>query len=264
MISTLKALLPDSFEPYAVRLWIACRPLLRLVFLGRRRYCPICDSWSRRFLPHGPPARREYDARCPVCRSVRRHRLTWIFLKQRTELFSGAPKRLLHVAPEMSMMAAFERAPGLDYLPTDIEGPYAKVKMDLTAMTAGDASFDAIYCSHVLEHVHDDRKAMREMFRTLKPGGWAVIMVPISDQPTFEDPSVTDPAERDRLFWQSDHVRLYGHDICDRLAEAGFEVEVVYAPQLVDAAACERMGLNPKEPLFYARKPRSGAQRRIE
>jgi len=259
MIARLKSLLPASLEPHAVRLWIACRPLLRLAFFGRRRYCPVCDSWTRRFLPHGPPALREQDARCPVCRSVRRHRLTWIFFKQRTELFSGGPRRLLHVAPEMSMMAALGRVAGLDYVPTDIAGPYAAVRMDLTAMGARDASFDAIYCSHVLEHVHDDRKAMREMYRTLKPGGWAVIMVPVSDQPTFEDPSITDPAERERLFLQSDHVRLYGFDICERLAAAGFEVEVVYAPQLVDAAACARMGLNPKEPLFYARKPPSAA-----
>ena len=256
--------LPRSVEPLAVRLFIACRPILKLLFLGRRRYCPVCESWTRRFLPHGPPVLRQDDARCPVCRAVIRHRLTWLYLKERTTLFDGTPKRLLHVAPEMSMMAAFERVPGLQYLSADLDSPHAMVKMDLTAIDAPEASFDAIYCSHVLEHVHDDRKAMREMFRVLKPGGWALIMVPLSDRPTHEDQSVTDPAERERLFLQSDHVRLYGPDIRERLAAAGFEVRLGRARELLDEAGRRRMGLTTEEVLFDARKPRSGAAHAVE
>jgi SAM-dependent methyltransferase len=254
-MSWLKALLPKALEPLAVRVWIACRPLWRVVFRGRARYCPVCESWTRGFLPHGPLARRLDDARCPVCRSVNRHRLAWIYLGRRTPLLDGSPKRLLHVAPEMSMMAAFRRSRGIDYLSIDLHGPHAMAKMDLMALDAPGDSFDAIYCSHVLEHVADDRKAMREMFRVLRPGGLALIMVPLSDQPTFEDPSITDPAERERVYWQSDHVRLYGMDIRERLAEAGFEVRVTYGRDIADAQQCRVMGLLPQEAMFDARKP---------
>ncbi len=155
------------------------------------------------------------------------------------------------------MGAALERLPGVDYLSADLGSAHAMVRMDITDTGVDDDSFDLIYCSHVLEHVRDDRAAMREMFRVLKPGGRALIMVPISDGPTLEDPAVIDPAERERLYLQSDHVRLYGlDDLRERLAAHGFEVEVSFARELVDAAGCAQMGLNPHEPIFDARKPR--------
>ena len=251
----LTSLLPPALEPAAIRAWILARPALKILLYGRSRYCPLCGSWTRRFLPHGPGARRIDDARCPVCRSVRRHRLSWIFLKQKTSLFDGKPKRLLHVAPEISLMPAFEAVRGLDYLSADLSARHAMLKMDLTAIQFPDRSFDAIYCSHVLEHIPEDRKAMAEMFRVLRPGGWALIMVPVSDQPTFEDPSVTDPAERERLFWQDDHVRLYGYDLRDRLAAAGFEVQIVFGRDLLGAKELETMAIDPGEAVFFARKP---------
>ena len=236
-----------------MRLWLVGRPLLRLVFFGRRRYCPLCASWTRRFLPHGPAARRTDDARCPVCRSVGRHRLSWLYLER---LLDGTAKRVLHMAPEMSIGAALQRVPGIEYLSADLGSPHAMVKMDITATGVADDSFDLIYCSHVLEHVRDDRAAMREMFRVLKPGGRALIMVPIRSGATLEDPAVTDPAERERLYLQSDHVRFYGlEDLRERLAAQGFEVQVTFARELVVRAACEQMGLNPDEPIFDARKP---------
>ena len=113
---------------------------------------------------------------------------------------------------------------------------------------------DVILCSHVLEHVEDDRKAMRELFRVLRPGGWAMIQVPLSSQPTFEDPSITDPAERERLFWQADHVRLYGLDIADRLREAGFNVVTVFGEDLVDPDQLVKTGIYPRDAVFLCRK----------
>lgn len=154
------------------------------------------------------------------------------------------------------MSAALQRVPGIEYLSADLGSPHAMVKMDITATGLADDSFDLIYCSHVLEHVRDDRAAMREMFRVLKRGGRALIMVPIKSGATLEDPALTDPAERERLYLQSDHLRLYGlEDLRERLAAQGFEVQVAFARELVDRAACEQMGLNPDEPIFDARKP---------
>jgi SAM-dependent methyltransferase len=145
--------------------------------------------------------------------------------------------------------------PGVDYLSADLISPHAMVKMDITDIDLPDSSFDIVYCSHILEHVTDDLKAMSEMVRVLKPGGLALIQVPISENGTFEDPSITDPGERERLFWQSVHVRLYGLDIKDRLAVAGFDVEVVFGHQLIEPQSRESMGIDSNEVIFHCRKP---------
>jgi SAM-dependent methyltransferase len=95
--------------------------------------------------------------------------------------------------------------------------PRAMVRMDITDIQYPKDTFDVIYCSHVLEHVVDDRKAMREFHRVLRPDGWALLLVPITVEKTFEDPSVTDPEERLSVFGQEDHVRCYGPDYVERL-----------------------------------------------
>ena len=255
MVSQIKALLPTALEPLAIRMWYLCRPIIRLIFFSRSKYCCVCDSWSRFFLSHGPLSRRRKDVVCPICLSHRRHRLAWIYLNSCTNITDGSPKKLLHFAPETEFSKRFKKIPGIDYLSADLVSPHAMVKMDITDIDWPDSSFDIVYCSHVLEHVPEDRKAMSEMFRVVKPGGWALIQVPVWKDDTIEDPSITDPGERERLFGQSDHVRLYGLDIKNRLAAAGFDVEVVFAHQLIEPQNCERMGINPNEPIFHCRKP---------
>ena len=117
------------------------------------------------------------------------------------------------------------------------------MKMDIMDIQYPDESFDVIYCSHVLEHVPDDRKAMREFRRVLKRGGWAILLVPITAGKTHEDPSITEPAERLRVFGQEDHVRIYGPDYVDRLREAGFAVTETRVPDLVSPEDAQLMGL---------------------
>lgn len=143
----------------------------------------------------------------------------------------------------------------MGYVTADLQNP-ADFQWDITAIPQPDASFDVIYCSHVLEHVYEDRKAMSEFYRVLKPGGWAVLNVPITDEVTFEDPSVTDPAERLRVFGQKDHVRRYGPDYVDRLREAGFQVETVYPRDLFSIDELERLTLNSAAAgeVFYCTK----------
>lgn len=129
-------------------------------------------------------------------------------------------------------------------------------KMDITDIHHPDHSFDVIVCSHVLEHVSDDRRAMRELCRVLRPSGWAILNVPINADRTFEDPSITDPQERQRVFGQHDHVRNYGPDDQHRLEEAGFAVSVTYPTDLLSPADIERQGLGKggAGEIFFCRK----------
>jgi SAM-dependent methyltransferase len=112
--------------------------------------------------------------------------------------------------------------PGYTY-PEDV------IEIDLLALDCQDGVFDLIICNHVLEHIVDDRRAIREIHRVLKPTGTAILQVPLSKttRKTEEDFEITDPEEREKLYGQPDHVRLYGLDYVDRLAECGFEVDIL-------------------------------------
>jgi SAM-dependent methyltransferase len=158
---------------------------------------------------------------------------------------------MLHVAPEECLEKRFRRRLGAGYVTADLLNPRVMVSMDVTNIQYANHSFDVISCSHVFEHVVDDRKAMREFRRVLKPGGWAILNVPITVERTFEDPSVIDPAERLRLFGQEDHVRCYGPDYVDRLREAGFTVEVTTVADLVPVETATQMGLTEASGEIY-------------
>lgn len=209
-------------------------------YRGTERYCPLCLGWFRRFRPTGRPRRQ--DAKCPRCGTVERHRLLWLFLQRRGHLLEGG-RRMLHVAPEVALEAHFRSVIGDGYVSADLTDPRAMVKIDITDIAYPDDSFDIVYCSHVLEQVEDDRKAMRELRRVLAPGGWAILAVPIGRETTFEDASITTAAERQRVFGQWDHVRIYGRDYLDRLREAGFNVEVIRPSDLQPESECVRMGI---------------------
>jgi SAM-dependent methyltransferase len=175
-------------------------------------------------LPYGYIESRE-NALCPGCLSLERHRLLWLFLKNRTGFFKDAIK-VLHIAPEQCFYDRFKKMKNLVYTTADLESPLADVKLDVQKMPFADDVFDVVICNHVLEHVPDDRKALLEIFRVLKRGGFAIMQVPTvySEEKTIEDPEVTDPAERQRLFRQKDHFRLYGKDYLERVMSAGFVI----------------------------------------
>jgi methyltransferase family protein len=219
--------------------------------------CPVCETDADHFLPFraAPTRIRRTGARCATCGSHERHRMIWRFFEERTNLFEAPIKRMLHVAPEAELSHRFEAHPMIDYLSVDLQMPRAMVHMDITQMTFESASFDVVYCSHVLEHIPDDRKAIAELYRVLKPGGWAILQVPIVREATEEDPSVDSPEERLRRFDQPDHVRAYGPDYRERLEAAGFEVTVSdFAAQLDP-----RCNVDPTEPVFYCAKPQQSA-----
>jgi len=178
-----------------------------------------------------------------------------LYFPARTNLFDGTPKKMLHIAPERHFVRMFANIKGLDYLSGDLSRSLAMVKMDITKIQYPDASFDVIYCSHVLEHIPDDRLAMSELYRVLKPGGWAILQVPQADQDvTYEDFSITDPVEREKQFGQYDHVRWYGRDYKDRLAQVGFQVTVDHFVRDLDPSQAKLYGLMLSENVYLCRK----------
>lgn len=239
----------DMARAFWRRLWRRLRPLF---YLGTSKWCPVCERGSRKFVSFGT-TRRE-NAQCVHCNARERHRFVWVFFARRTDLFDGASKKVLHVAPEHCFERRLKDRLGPGYLTADLLVP-AMVRMDITEIQYPPDHFDVIYCSHVLEHVVDDRKAMREFHRVLKPKGWAVLLVPITAKKTFEDPTVVDPAERLRLYGQANHVRRYGPDYVDRLRESGFNVEISRVSDLCDEVEAARMGLpSGRGAIYYCTK----------
>lgn len=214
--------------------------------------CPVCDSQYKKFLPYGRVARE--NALCPNCLALERHRLMWLFLKEKTDFFS-APLKVLHVAPEHCFIERFEALPNLDYITADIESPLAKVKMDVHEIPFPENTFDVIFCNHVLEHVEDDLKACAEFNRVLKPNGWGILQSPVYPlEKTLEDKSITDPAARERIFGQRDHVRKFGKDYAERLRKSGLKIEENKFVQELADDRISRFALPKEEIIFVCRK----------
>jgi len=161
---------------------------------------------------------------------------------------------MLHVAPERCLERQLRKS--FDSLSVDLEPNRAMVLMDIRGMHFLDASFEAIVCNHVLEHIPEDRKAIAELYRVLKPEGWASIQVPIEGEITQEDLTVTQPEERERLYGQADHVRQYGSDFKFRLEEAGFSVSVFPKEEITSPIMLDRISVNcEREVWICSKKP---------
>lgn len=203
-------------------------PIVGLFYRGKALQCPLCGKRFRRMLPYGYVTPRP-NALCPHCLSLERHRLLWLYLTRETDLFTARPK-LLHIAPEVCLMRHLKpRYKGVEerYVTADLESPLADLHFDIQQIPLADEQFDAVICNHLMEHVADDRQAMHELHRILRKGGWGVLLSPVEldRATTYEDDTITDPAERTRIFGQYDHRRIYGNDFAARLREAGFTVE---------------------------------------
>jgi len=193
--------------------------------VGNKNFCPICNSELPTFIPGGVDQRE--NAMCPKCGSLERNRAVYLFLKEETNIFDKKIK-MLHFAPEIVLAEIFSKMDNIEYLPVDINPDMhdVKEKMDIQDIKYEDNTFDIIYCSHVLEHVSNDKKAMEELYRVLKPGGKAIIQVPLNPnyKETYEDPSFNTPELRLKHYGQSDHVRHYGLDFKEKLENVGFKV----------------------------------------
>jgi len=212
------------------------RPFLAFFLKGDTFIDPIDGKGFKSFLPYGYGEQRN-NVLSPSTLSLERHRLLWLYLKSETDFFT-ANKSVLHFAPEQCFLNRFRALKNLEYTTTDLESPIADVKADICNLPFKDNSYDIILCNHVLEHIPDDTKAMQELYRVMKPGGFGVFQIPqdLNRGLTFEDDTITDKAERSKIFGQYDHVRIYGRDYFDKLRSFGFTVkEVDFTATLTDA-----------------------------
>ncbi|MDE6375172.1 MAG: class I SAM-dependent methyltransferase [Alistipes sp.] len=231
-------------------------PMLGLLYKGRGVQCPVCGARYRKFLPYGYVEPRP-NALCPRCLSLERHRLLWLYLERETDLLEALP-RTLHIAPEVCLerrlQPAFAAHPDR-YVTADLESPLAELHFDVQEIPLADETFGAVICNHLLEHVADDRRALRELYRVLRPGGWGILLSPVdlARTETYEDDTVVDPAERTRIFGQYDHRRIYGTDYAARLCEAGFEALDIDYASTFDEADRRRYAL-PADHIYVVRK----------
>lgn len=221
-----------------------------LFYRGSNIFCNVCDRSFRKLLPYGRINPRS-NALCPNCLALERHRLMWLYLKEQTPFFKD-DLRLLHIAPEVCFIGKIRSMKNIRYTTADLESPLADVKMDIRRMPFSDASFDVVFCNHVMEHIDDDLLAMKEVWRVLRKGGWAIIQSPqdLSLEQTYEDPSINTPAGREKVYGQSDHMRTYGKDYGKRLAAAGFKVKEDEFVKTLPANTINRLAL-PSEEIIY-------------
>lgn len=209
------------------------RPILAFFLKGEKFTDPIDEKSFKTFLPYGYDKQRN-NVLSPSTLSLERHRLLWLYLKNETLFFSSKHK-VLHFAPEQAFYKRFRKMQNLEYITTDLNSPLADVKADICNLPFQDNEFDIILCNHVLEHIPNDTKAMQELYRVLKIGGYGIFQIPqdLSREKSFEDDSIIDKKQRSKIFGQYDHVRVYGRDYFDKLRSIGFKVdEVDYTSKL--------------------------------
>ncbi len=254
MSSLFKLALNKLPRPVLIRISYLVRPFLKIYLKGSRYTDPIDGNSFRKFLPYGYENQRE-NVLSPSTLSLERHRLLWLYLKDHTGFFSKNLK-VLHFAPEQAFYKRFRKLSNLDYTTTDLNSPLADVKADICDLPFENHSFDFILCNHVLEHIPDDKLAMQELYRVLKPGGTAILQIPqeLDRALTFQDDSITDPKERAKIFGQYDHVRIYGRDYFDKLRQIGFKVEEVDLTSTLSAQQIDRYRLAKGELIPVCRK----------
>ena len=224
-----KSILNTIPRPWLIKASYIVRPVIFWYLRGDKFTDPIDGRSFRKFLPYGYGKQRE-NALSPSTLSLERHRLMWLFLRDNTTFFTATKKlKVLHIAPEQCFLDIFRKQQNLNYITSDLESPIADVKADICDLPFKENEFDIIFCNHVLEHISNDTKAMQELYRVLKPGGFGIFQIPqdLSKAITFEDNTITDRKERAKLFGQYDHVRVYGRDYFDKLRSIGFKVDEV-------------------------------------
>lgn len=254
-MSLFKTILNTIPRPILIKASYLARPIIAWWLKGDNFTDPIDGKSFKKFLPYGYGAQRE-NALSPSTLSLERHRLLWLFLQRESNFFSSDKKlKVLHIAPEQCFLDLFRKQQNLEYTTSDLESPIADVKADICDLPFEDNSFDVVFCNHVLEHISDDTKAMQELYRVMKVGGFGIFQIPqdLSREVTFEDDSITEPKERAKIFGQYDHVRVYGRDYFDKLRSIGFTVDEIDYTKKIAPEKLERFALMKGEilPVCY-------------
>jgi SAM-dependent methyltransferase len=254
-VSIFKSILNTVPRPWLIKVSYLVRPIIALSLKGNKYTDPIDGKSFRKFLPYGYGKQRE-NALSPSTLSLERHRLMWLFLRNDTDFFTSKEKiKTLHIAPEQCFLDLFRKQKNLEYITSDLESPIADVKADICNLPFDDNSFDVIFCNHVLEHIINDTKAMQELYRVLKKGGFGIFQIPqdLSREKTFEDNTITNRRERAEIFGQYDHVRVYGRDYFNKLRSVGFAVDEIDYTKKITREKLERYCLMKNEilPVCY-------------
>jgi len=256
MKKLIKFLLKIIPRTLLIRFSFLVRKPMAIIYKGTDYQCPVCKKQFRKFLPYGYGKSNRDNRLCPNCLSLERHRLLWLFLKQKTNFFT-AKLSVLHMAPEQPFLKHFKKMSNLNYTTADLYSPIVDVKTDIRNMVFKDEEFDFAICNHVLEHIDDEQKAMKEILRVLKPGGKAILQVPIdySLEKTFEDSTITSKKDREKYYGQYDHVRQYGKDYPQRLKQAGFEVKEDDFVNSFTEEEQEKYRFDKNEIIYLCKKP---------
>ncbi len=254
-MSLFKKILNTIPRPLLIKASYVVKPIIAFYLKGDKFTDPIDGKSFRKFLPYGYGKQRE-NALSPSTLSLERHRLMWLFLQDETDFFTSTKKlKVLHIAPEQCFLDIFRKQNNLDYITSDLESPIADVKADICDLPFIDNEFDVVFCNHVFEHITDDTKAMQELYRVLKKGGFGIFQIPqdVSKEKTFEDNSITDKKERAKIFGQYDHVRVYGRDYFDKLRSVGFTVDEIDYTKKISTEKIEQFCLMKGEilPVCY-------------
>ncbi|MBN1288117.1 MAG: methyltransferase domain-containing protein [Actinobacteria bacterium] len=221
-----------------------------LPFIGNTKECPCCGRTFRIFL-YSP----YLTARCPYCLSVERYRLLCLFLDREMN-FGYDSRNVLEIGPAWCFQKYCTSKPNIEYTSADISSSLAAYHMDICDLDFGDQQFDSIICYHVLEHIEDDSRALEELFRILKPGGWAMIQVPVESDRTRERSELNEEERREFLKWE-DHLRVYGPEFFELPASVGFVVDILPFAEDFSPEEIERFGLDPAEVICLCKKPAS-------
>jgi SAM-dependent methyltransferase len=208
-------------------------------------------------LSYGSSIAHRENVLCPGDLTLERHRLMWLYLKNETNFFTTQKLKVLHIAPEQCFHSIFKKQSNLNYLTGDLLSPIADIHFDLHDIPLEENRFDVVICNHVLEHVEDAKQCMSELYRVLKPGGFGIMQVP-QDRTrtiTYEDPTITSPEEREKHFWQYDHVRLFGRDYPQWIEKAGFQVKEYRLADSFSEAQIDKFRISMDEILYIASKP---------
>lgn len=227
-----------------------------MLYKGNKVACPVCERSFSKFLSYGSNVAHRENVLCPYDLTLERHRLMWLYLKKESNFFTAEGLKVLHIAPEQCFLPLFKKQSNLAYLTGDLESPIADIHFDLHEIPLEDNRFDVVFCNHVMEHVKDPIQCMKEIYRVMNNGGWAIMQVPqdFNRTETYEDASITSPEDREKHFWQKDHVRLFGKDYPKWLEKAGFKVTEFNLNNHFSNEEIERYRLMKGEVLYIAHK----------